>query len=232
MKGLVKSFCYYLAVQISNELRELAKDSTYSLVWRRAVDRSADFVERHLEGALLFRDVKELRAFAVASAPKSGLILEFGVHKGNSTTIFAKRLKADDDARLVYGFDSFVGLRDDWFGWHLPARSLSMENKPPQVPDNVRFVKGWIEDTLGPFLDEHPDPIAFIHVDTDTYPTAKYILETCKDRMAEGALILFDELIGYPNWENGEFRALNEVFAEADFTYKAFSERGGLIQLN
>lgn len=35
--------------------------------------------------------------------------------------------------------------------------------------------------------------------------------------------MIFDELIGYPNWENGEIKALNEVMNEDEYSFIGFS---------
>lgn len=45
--------------------------------------------------------------------------------------------------------------------------------------------------------------------------------------------ILFDELIGYPNWQNGEFMALGEAKEKFSFNYRflAFSSEQALIEI-
>jgi hypothetical protein len=36
------------------------------------------------------------------------------------------------------------------------------------------------------------------------------------------AIIIFDQLYNYIGWEEGEYKALKEVFKENEFKYKAF----------
>ena len=83
----------------------------------------------------------------------------------------------------------------------------------PKVEDNTSLVDGFIEDTLPKYIQKNSirDGIAFIHIDTDTYSPAKVVLEELKPYFKSGTIILFDELLGYPNWRNHEFKALNEV---------------------
>ena len=46
----------------------------------------------------------------INAAPRSGLVLEFGVASGSSITGIAGEMPH----RTVYGFDSFEGLPEDW----------------------------------------------------------------------------------------------------------------------
>lgn len=73
----------------------------------------------------------------------------------------------------------------------------------PEVESNVSLIKGWISNTLPEFISQSPEQIAFIHIDTDTYTPCKTILELCGERLADQAVILFDELLCYPGWKYG-----------------------------
>ena len=145
--------------------------------------------------------------------------LEFGVGRGTSSKIFLKHL----EKKKLYGFDSFVGLKEDWVGQNYPANSLSQKGIVPKLGPNFFPIQGWIQDTLPEFLKKNPKKINFIHVDCDTYETTKFILSNLKPYLIKGCVILFDELYNFPGWRAGEYKALKEVFNENEYKYLAFS---------
>ena len=65
--------------------------------------------------------------------------------------------------------------------------------------------------------------INFIHIDTDTYETCKFILDKTKPYLINNSVVLFDELYNFPGWDVGEYKALKETFSDDEFHYKAFS---------
>ena len=85
---------------------------------------------------------------------------------------------------------------------------------------------GLVQETLEPFLGEHKPQISFVHMDLDTYPSSKFVLEKIKPYLFKNAIILFDELYNYSGWKNGELKALEEVFESDEFEYLAFSRDG------
>ena len=56
----------------------------------------------------------------------------------------------------------------------------------------------------------------------DTYSPTKFTLEKIKPYLVKDAILVFDELFNFIGWENGEYKALNEVFKESEFVYRAF----------
>ena len=62
----------------------------------------------------------------------------------------------------------------------------------------ARLVAGLFEDTLPAFLAETDDAIAFLHVDSDLYSSAKTVLDLTGDRLAPDAVLVFDEFFNYP----------------------------------
>jgi len=207
------------------------KPPANEILFQRAAEEAADFMEPHLAHALLINDTVRIRDFAIRRAPSEGLVIELGVYKGVGINQFADVLSDSGDARTLYGFDSFEGLSEDWYGKGLARHAFDMKGRLPKVRRNVTLVKGWVEDTLGPFLERHPGPVAFVHVDTDTYTPCRRALEVLKPRLARGAIVLFDEHHGYPNWRNGEYRALNEVFAPRDYRYIAFAPQQAAVEI-
>jgi hypothetical protein len=51
------------------------------------------------------------------------------------------------------------------------------------------------------------------------------------DMLAPGSLIVFDELINYHGWENGEYKAFMEFVAERKlpFEYVAYNRTGSQV---
>ena len=195
--------------------------NTIDLVKSRALERSAAFVERNGRDAVLFGRKEKLWDFIAPKIPADGLMMECGVWKGRSINHMA----ALHPARTLFGFDSFQGLAEDWAGVNHAAGHFDLGGVLPEVTPNVTLTKGWVEDTL-PAVPraQNPGPIAYLHVDTDTYSPAVTILNLTAARVIPGSIVLFDELIGYPNWENGEFRALAECWPEDCYRFIGFSQ--------
>lgn len=162
-----------------------------------------------------FESRQELLKHSLNEA-KDGLILEFGVYEGKSINYIAKHIKDN----TVYGFDSFEGLPDGW-RYKYPKGKFHLDQLP-KVENNVVLVKGWFDETLETFLDEHEDKIAFVHLDADLYSSTKYVLKTILDhsRVRPGTVIQFDEFMNYPNWvTNGEYLAFKEWVEENQIEY-------------
>ena len=138
---------------------------------------------------------------------------EFGVFEGRSINQLARFQAARGDGRTLYGFDSFQGLSESWGGTGRGRGSFDRGGALPAVEPGVELVPGWVDDTLGPFLESHPDPIAFLHLDLDTYSPTRTVLSLAWDRLQPGSVLLFDELLGYPGWQHQELRALEEEIA-------------------
>jgi hypothetical protein len=201
-------------------------------LWERSAETSVDFIEKNMANAVVFDNREDLWIKGLQAAPAKGLILEFGVFEGVSINFFADYLARKNDSRRLYGFDSFEGLEEDWSGEALPAGYFNQGGKLPPVRNSVQLIKGWVQDTFPPFLKEHgQEGIAFIHIDTDTYSPARCILEHAAPYLLPGAVISYDELIGYPNWQNHEYKALNETIPQTDYEFIAFTSRQASMQM-
>lgn len=193
----------------------------------RAAAQSAAFIEAHGEKALIFPRKPKLWDWLASQIPAEGLMMECGVFRGRSINAMAQRFPR----RTLFGFDSFEGLSEDWVGVDLGAGAFDLGGELPPVEENVVLTKGWVDDTLPVFLAAQPGPIAYLHVDTDTYSPAKTILSLTKDRFRPGTVVLFDELIGYPFWETGEYKALTEELDPARYEYIGFSQMQAAIRI-
>lgn len=187
-------------------------------------DRVA-FVDVHLPDAVAFNDRWAVLTFALCRIPPEGLVLEFGVHKGESLYRIAGLLPR----REVHGFDSFEGLPEAWNGMPAGAFRLSEEERRSLwMPSSVELHKGLFRDTLVPFVLKHPGPVAFAHVDSDLYSSAKEVLDAFFHRLVPGTVLLFDELYGYDGWEEGEFKAFQEFLSRRRLRaeYLAYNRNG------
>lgn len=209
-----------------------APKSTVEYLWDHSRYMSMQFIDTHLDKALVFRQKQELWTYLLSKMDKEGLVLELGVAAGESIRHIGRYMSRYNDRRTVYGFDSFEGLAEDWVGHFRPAGSYTLNGQFPEVPKNVELIKGWIEDTIPPFLKDKDDKISFLHIDTDTYSPCVFALEETHKWWKEGTIILFDELIGFPGWKQGELKAFTEFqkkHKNFKFDYIGFSNEQAAI---
>ncbi len=180
-------------------------------------------IERFRTFPVVVDRLRQLKA-GYALSPPGGHALEFGVYTGQSLNALAHAFPDDP----FVGFDSFEGLPEAWqrsddavYGpGHFALHAL------PPVARNVTLVKGFFDASLGPWLADHPGPVRFIHEDPDLYSSAKYTLDRLTARIVDGTVIVFDELCDwldsgtYPNWPDGEWKALCEWLAETGFKFR------------
>lgn len=143
-----------------------------------------------------------------------GLWLEFGVCSGNTINIISSQT-----SNKVYGFDSFLGLPEDW-GNHQPKGMYSTNGKLPAVRDNVELIVGLFQDTLGKFLEKHTESIAYLHLDADLYSSTKYVLDKLENRIVKGTVISFDEIYNYPEYKDHEIKAWLEFSERTKILYE------------
>jgi predicted O-methyltransferase YrrM len=171
---------------------------------RDAACSSARWARRTMPTARAFHDRTSTLVHALSIAPQEGMALEFGVFEGRSLAVIAEARAG----REVYGFDSFQGLPEDYRP-HVRRGAFAVDRRP-QV-EGAELVVGWFEDTLPGFLDSHPGPVDFLHVDGDLYSSAVTVLSLAGPRLRAGSIVVFDEFFNYPGWEDGgEFRAWAE----------------------
>lgn len=156
--------------------------------------------------------------YSLSCVKKSGLFLEFGVYSGSTINVIANAYKD----KQIFGFDSFEGLPENWNGWSLES-SFFKTSKMPKVRNNVVLIKGWFNEVLPKFVEEHSEEVAFLHVDSDIYSSAKYVLDSLSSRIKPGTIIVFDEYFNYPNWQNHEHKAFMEFIESTGLQYKYVS---------
>ena len=161
---------------------------------------------------------------AVASKP--GLYLEFGVFQGSTINLISSLVGEDV---LVHGFDSFAGLPENWVGGKGKG-AFSTKGAVPKVNDNVRLHGGWFDQSLPEFLKSTEEDVAFLHIDSDIYSSAKTVLSQLKPRISKGTVILFDEFFNYPGYEHHEYKAFFEFIDETKRDYRFIGYNANLFQ--
>lgn len=167
-----------------------------------------------------------------------GMWLEFGVYRGRSICTFAAATE-----KTVYGFDSFEGLPEFWdkdnplgvysLGGTIPDGAIDGSNddnpgmydsSPTRIikqwPKNVALIKGLFQDTLDNFLETHEGLVAFVHIDSDIYSSADFVLKKLESRIAAGTVIAFDEICDYPDYKEHEIKAFAEFLLRTGRGYK------------
>lgn len=136
---------------------------------------------------------------------QDGLWLEFGVGSGHTLNLICEyRLQG-----TVYGFDSFEGLPSDWRP-EFPKGAFKQPSLP-QVKSNATLIKGLFEDTIPQFIAAQTQQyISLLHIDCDLYSSTKTVFSYLGARLTKGSIIVFDELIGYPGFEEHELKAFYE----------------------
>lgn len=163
-----------------------------------------------------------------------GDIVECGVWRGGNLVIaglMRKRLGFD---RRIWAFDTFAGMTSPSAADFKPAEDLDVEKKFASLnrddhndwcfatEDEVlrdfearvgnrdlRTVKGPVEETLGD-LENLPERIAILRLDTDFYESTKAELEVLYPRLSKGGVLIVDD---YGEWA-GARKAVDEHFAD------------------
>ena len=148
------------------------------------------------------------------------LWLEFGVASGNTVNYISK-FTTD----IVYGFDSFEGLPEKWRDG-FDKGTFSRNGNLPDVNENVKLIKGWLDDTLPNFIKNHNKKVSFIHIDVDLYSSTKCIFNNLKDYIDKDCTVVFDELVNYPGFDDGEIKAFYEFTTENNIKYKWIGMNG------
>ena len=196
---------------------------------------SFEHYRAEMETAMLFPAKRANRRYAmqeaIAARIPGALYLELGVWRGTGSNLFAKLLAPHGET--IHGFDSFEGLEEDWSGRHTSRAKgdFSLGGVLPKVRENVNLIKGWVQDTLPPFLAETDGAVAFVHMDMDTYTPTRFALDALAPRLVPGSVILFDELYGYPGWRHHEQKALEETLPVESYRFISFSEEAAAIQM-
>jgi len=222
---IYKFFYYSIGRIIRFAQRSLIKRSPVTvldLVHKNSIEQSAQYAMRNFGEATMFYSKPELWTYCLSITSQlqlsnGGIIAEFGVYKGESINFFAKKCP---NARL-FGFDSFQGLEENWYGYSVLKGHFNVNKARPKVERNVKLIEGWFKDTLPNFINElGQEQILILHMDADTYSPTKYVLNSVIKNLSSGSILIFDEYFGYPNYERHEMKAFQEIVITYGIKYK------------
>ena len=147
----------------------------------------------------------------ISLSKKDRPFYEFGVWRGEAFKYLIKTIKKG------YGFDTFKGLPENWH--HEPIGSYSSDGKVPRIKGG-EFIVGKFEDTLPSFFAERRPMASIINFDADLYSSTITALNHSKPVIDKHTILVFDEFIINKNWEQDEYKALEEFCANNHYTYE------------
>jgi len=151
---------------------------------------------------------------AVELSDTSRPFYEYGVWMGDSFKYLMQYFKKG------YGFDTFLGLPEDWRS--VPKGAYSSFGKVPNI-DGGEFIVGEFKNSLPEFFAK-PRPLAgLINFDADLYASTLCALVNSKSIIDEKTVLIFDEFIINSGWEHDEFRALEEFCKANGLDYEVIA---------
>ena len=101
-----------------------------------------DYLKEYSKFIEKFKNLKNTpstlkKAIQIFKPKDNNIILEFGVATGKTINLIASNYKNN----IIYGFDSFEGLQEEW-RYH--KINDFKQNKLPKVHSNVKLIKGYL----------------------------------------------------------------------------------------
>lgn len=134
---------------------------------------------------------------------------EFGVAGGYSFKWWLDKNK--NEASRFFGFDTFEGLPEKWGAFEKGSMAYAMDSL--NISDSrATFYKGLFQDTLIPFLESyHGQNKKLIHIDSDLFSSALFVMTQLYRFLKPGDILLFDEF-AVPQHEFMAFKIFTESF--------------------
>ena len=139
---------------------------------------------------------------------------EFGVWNGVSFRYLINTFKKG------FGFDTFTGIPESWHDE--PQGNYTNFGVVPDI-DGGEFIVGKFEDTLPIFFKKRHPTASLINFDADLYSSTICALNYSKEVIDENTILIFDEFIMNDNWEEDEYKALNEFCNNEEFNYEVLA---------
>ena len=103
--------------------------SPYEMFKQEEIKKCFETFKPHFKKSI-FLEYKNYHKFIIKRAKENDLLnkkffLEFGVHVGTTINFFSNYVNK------IYGFDSFEGLREDWYGTTSPKGRFNLNKKLP-----------------------------------------------------------------------------------------------------
>lgn len=169
-----------------------------------------------------------------------GVIMEFGVRWGQNLALFSSfrgMYEPYNYNRKIIGFDTFSGfpqihekdgsllkvgdysVSENYESYLEYILNYHQMESPISHKKKFELIKGDATKTIDEYLGRHPETIvALAYFDFDIYLPTKKCLESIKERLSKGSIIVFDEL-NCPEFP-GETKAFLEVFNLNDYALK------------
>lgn len=135
--------------------------------------------------------------------------LEFGVAGGQSFKWWLERNK--NEASRFFGFDTFEGLPEKWGAFEKGSMAHALESL--NINDaRASFYKGLFQETVLPFLESYDGGSKkLIHIDSDLFSSALFVMTQLYRFLKPGDILLFDEF-AVPQHEFLAFKIFTESF--------------------
>lgn len=220
-------FSKFLRFLIKSELNKFHEETDITMAMSHlATVSSAEHAISSMQHARIYESGETLREGIINTYIEntSAVVLEFGVFEGKSLNQMSKLLPNSK----FYGFDTFTGLPESWrTGYETGAFAVS---SLPQVNSNTELVVGLFSETIPQVIDKISNQsIELIHIDCDLYSSTATVLSLLKDLIIrDKPILIFDEYFNYPNWQEHEFKALEEFLIDSglDKQYIAYTKKG------
>lgn len=139
---------------------------------------------------------------------------EFGVWMGDSFRYLMRKHERG------YGFDTFSGLPEAWRT--VPQGTYTSFGRVPEI-EGAEFIVGEFSATLPSFFSEPRGPAGIMNFDADLYTSTLCALTNARSVIDAGTVLIFDEFIVNSDWEQDEYRALNEFCEKYGVTYEVLA---------
>ena len=136
---------------------------------------------------------------------------EYGVWRGHSFKYLIKTFKKG------FGFDTFEGLPEDWYEEKMGT--YSSYGNIPEI-EGGQFIAGKFQDTLPLFFSKNRPLASLINFDADLYTSTIFALNYSRPIIDKHTILVFDQFIINKNWEEDEFKALNEFCNKNNYSYE------------
>ena len=185
------------------------------------------FVEENFKNAQELNSDADTLRYASDQVTLDGLYIELGVCPGKTINFLA----ALNPHITVYGFDTFTGSPQEWVRQDKTFKKGTYKFRDsafvPPTLQNVVLFKGLFKKTLPEFTKQYlkKQPIALLHIDSDTYASAKDGFDALGKNIVPGTIIVFDEFYNFPGAETHEYKALQEFLMTSNYAveYIAFN---------
>jgi len=151
----------------------------------------------------------------IALTENSRPFYEFGVWYGISFQYLINNFKEG------FGFDTFTGIPESWHDSQ-PKGAYSTFGSVPKI-EGGKFIVGKFEDTLPKFFSKKRPLASLINFDADLYSSTVCALNYSNKVIDEKSILIFDEFIMHKNWEQDEYKALNEFCDNLGISYEVLA---------